>query len=155
MAKRSETVNEAIGASSMNKFLQNFLCLIGLIFLFLSSVWANSFYPLDSAKKKTQFTHLLKNLRCLVCQNQDLADSNADLAKDLRNQIYHLVKEGKSDSEITEYLRIRYGDYILFNPPVKAVTYLLWFGPVLFLLLGFLIFWRTCFVPKTRIGKST
>lgn len=125
------------------KIVYLFLC-----FLFLSVSHANSIYPLDSAKKEAQFNHLLKDLRCLVCQNQDLADSNADLAKDLRLQVYQLVKEGKSDSEITEYLTSRYGDFILFKPPVKGATLLLWFGPFLFLLLGILIFWRTCFKFK-------
>lgn len=117
------------------------------LFVFLSTtpLWANSLYPLDSARQEAQFNHLLKDLRCLVCQNQDLADSNADLAKDLRAQVYRLVKEGKSDSEISDYMTSRYGDFILFKPPVKAVTYLLWFGPALFLVLGFIIFWRTCF----------
>ncbi|MDR3501527.1 MAG: cytochrome c-type biogenesis protein CcmH [Legionella sp.] len=113
-----------------------------------TSVWANGMYPLDSAKKEAQFNHLLKDLRCLVCQNQDLADSNADLAKDLKGRVYQLVKEGKSDSEITDYLSARYGDFILFKPPVKAITYLLWFGPAFFLILGFLIFWRACFAKK-------
>ena len=118
----------------------------GLALLMLMPLaFANSIYPLDSVKKEAQFNHLLKDLRCLVCQNQDLADSNAELAKDLRLQVYQLVKEGKSDSEISDYLTSRYGDFILFKPPVKAVTLLLWFGPFLFLLLGFLIFWRTCF----------
>jgi cytochrome c-type biogenesis protein CcmH len=118
----------------------------GLIILLLTSLsFANSIYPLDSAKKEAQFNHLLKDLRCLVCQNQDLADSNAELAKDLRLQVYQLVKEGKTDTEISDYLTSRYGDFILFKPPVKAVTLLLWFGPFLFLLLGFFIFWRTCF----------
>lgn len=121
-------------------------CLGLLIVLFISSVsFANSVYPLDSAKKEAQFEHLLKDLRCLVCQNQDLADSNAELAKDLRQQVYQLVKDGKTDTEITEFLTSRYGDFILFKPPVKAVTLLLWFGPFLFLVLGLIIFWRTCF----------
>ena len=120
--------------------------ILGLImFLFSPLISANTAFPLDSPKKEAQFNHLLKDLRCLVCQNQDLADSNAELAKDLRLQVYQLVKEGKSDSEINDYLTSRYGDFILFNPPVKAVTFLLWFGPFLFLLAGFLIFWRTCF----------
>jgi cytochrome c-type biogenesis protein CcmH len=105
---------------------------------------------LDSAQKEAQFQHLLKDLRCLVCQNQDLADSNADLAKDLRAQVYQMVKEGKSDTEISDFLTARYGDFILFNPPVKAVTFLLWFGPILFLLLGFIIFWRTCFAVRKK-----
>ncbi len=106
---------------------------------------ANSLYPLASLKQEAQFHHLLKELRCLVCQNQDLADSNAELAKDLRQQVYVLVKEGKSDSEVMQYLTDRYGDFILFKPPVKSITFLLWFGPLLFFLVGLLIFWRGCF----------
>lgn len=118
-------------------------CLVWLFFIPLS--YANTFYPLESPQKEAQFNHLLKNLRCLVCQNQDLADSNADLAKDLRLQVYQLVQQGKTDTEINDYLTARYGDFILFKPPMKAITWLLWFGPFLFLLLGILIFWRTCF----------
>lgn len=121
--------------------------LLGLVFLSFSH--ANSLYPLNTPQKEAQFEHLLKNLRCLVCQNQDLADSNADLAKDLRLQVYNLVKEGKSDTEITDYLTTRYGDFVLFKPPVKALTFLLWFGPFLFLILGVVIFWRTCFKRVT------
>lgn len=116
------------------------ICCLGA----LSASYANSSYPLDSLQKEAQFNHLLKDLRCLVCQNQDLADSNASLAQDLRLQVYELVKEGKSDTEISDYLTARYGDFILFKPPVKGITMLLWFGPFLFLLLGFIIFWRTC-----------
>lgn len=116
-----------------------------LLFMLCCTLQANSAYPLDSVKKEAQFAHLLKDLRCLVCQNQDLADSNATLAKDLRQQVYELVKSGKTDTEINQYLTERYGDFILFKPPVKSITYVLWFGPALFLLLGFFIFWRTCF----------
>jgi cytochrome c-type biogenesis protein CcmH len=107
-------------------------------------VFANGMYPLPTKKQDAQFQHLLKELRCLVCQNQDLADSNAGLAKDLRDQVYQMVKDGESDSDIIRYLTSRYGDFILFNPPVKGITALLWYGPMLFLLLGFFIFWRTC-----------
>lgn len=131
----------------MNKLLIRLIFWLFLIFLGLPT-WASSAYPLDSVKKETQFKHLLKDLRCLVCQNQDLADSDADLAKDLRAQVYQMVKEGKSDCEISDYLTARYGDFILFKPPVKSITLLLWFGPILFLLLGFVIFWRTCFATK-------
>ncbi len=117
-----------------------------LIILLLShtNAFANTFYPFDNPKQEAQFNHLLRELRCLVCQNQDLADSNASLAKDLRDEVYQLVKSNKSDSEITNYLTDRYGDFILFKPPVKAVTALLWFGPALFMVLGLLIFWCTC-----------
>lgn len=122
----------------MRSLLAVFLCLSSL------SSFANSLYPLATAKQDAQFSYLLKELRCLVCQNQDLADSNADLAKDLREQVYRLVKEGKTDGEIINYLTARYGDFILFKPPVKPLTAMLWFGPALFLLLGLIIFWHTC-----------
>lgn len=119
-----------------------------ILFLLLSlshiTGFTNSLYPLDTPKQDAQFSHLLRELRCLVCQNQDLADSNAGLAKDLRDDVYKLVKDGKSDDEIVNYLTARYGDFILFKPPVKAITAMLWFGPALFLLLGLVIFWRTC-----------
>lgn len=105
-------------------------------------------YPLSNETQKTRFHHLLKELRCLVCQNQDLADSNASLAKDLRGQVYDMLKEGKSDREIRAYLTTRYGDFILFEPPVKSLTLLLWLGPALFLLFGLLIFWRICFKAR-------
>lgn len=120
----------------------------GAFFLFMLLIqgtgFTNTLYPLDTPRQDAQFSHLLRELRCLVCQNQDLADSNAGLAKDLRDEVYLLVKNGKTDDEIVHYLTARYGDFILFKPPVKAVTALLWFGPALFLILGLLIFWRTC-----------
>lgn len=122
--------------------LRNF-CMLFLGLLFAGLSHANSMYPLSSIKQEAQFNHLLKELRCLVCQNQDLADSNAQLAKDLRLQVYQLVQDGKSDTEIYNYLTSRYGDFILFKPPVKAVTWLLWFGPFVFLMLGVFIFWRS------------
>jgi cytochrome c-type biogenesis protein CcmH len=100
-------------------------------------------YPFEKPKQAAQFTYMLKELRCLVCQNQDLADSNADLARDLRDEVYRLVNEGHSDAEIKAYLTQRYGDFILFKPPMKSVTALLWFGPALFLVLGFLILGRS------------
>lgn len=103
---------------------------------------AQALYPLDSAKKTAQFEGLLRELRCLVCQNQDLADSHAPLAKDLRDEVYRLVESGKSDDEIIVYLTSRYGDFILFKPPVKSITYVLWGAPVLFLLIGLVLFWR-------------
>jgi len=115
-----------------------------MLFTSMSLAFANSLYPLATAKQDAQFASLLKELRCLVCQNQNLVDSNAPLAKDLRDQVYDLVKEGKSDGEIVNYLTARYGDFILFKPPVKPLTAILWFGPALFLLLGLIIFWRTC-----------
>jgi cytochrome c-type biogenesis protein CcmH len=75
-------------------------------------------------------------LRCLVCQNQTIADSHADLALDLRNQIVELIKQGKSDDEIMEFMTARYGDFVLYRPPMKTTTMLLWFGPLFLVLVG-------------------
>jgi cytochrome c-type biogenesis protein CcmH len=85
---------------------------------------------------------LSKELRCLVCQNETLADSRADLAEDLRVQIREQMKAGKSDKEIVAYLTARYGKFILYNPPIDPTTYLLWFGPFVLLLLGLLLLFR-------------
>lgn len=114
-----------------------------------SFCYASTLYPFDNPKQTAQFKHLLYDLRCPVCQNQDLADSNAGLAKDLRNEVYQLVSAGKTDDEIIRYLTARYGDFILFKPPVKAVTLLLWFGPLLFIMGGLLVFYLTCVRRKS------
>lgn len=85
---------------------------------------------------------LAEELRCLVCQNQTLADSNAPLAEDLRNQIRERMREGNSDAQVVEYLVARYGDFVLYRPPLKATTVLLWFGPLLLLAAGFAVLLR-------------
>lgn len=85
---------------------------------------------------------LSRELRCLVCQNETLADSRADLAVDLRNQIREQMKAGKSDKEIVAYLTDRYGKFVLYRPPVDPTTYLLWFGPFVLLLGGLLLLFR-------------
>jgi cytochrome c-type biogenesis protein CcmH len=79
---------------------------------------------------------LAENLRCLVCQNESLASSHAELAEDLRREVREQMKKGLSDKEITEYLVNRYGDFVLYDPPMKSYTLLLWFGPFALLLVG-------------------
>ena len=85
---------------------------------------------------------LSKELRCLVCQNETLADSRADLAVDLRGQIREQMQAGKTDKEIIAYLTQRYGKFILYNPPIDPTTYLLWFGPFVLLLAGLAVLFR-------------
>lgn len=138
---------------SINKFF------IAVIAFFVISgispvLLANNLYPLPTKSKDIQFENLLKELRCLVCQNQDLADSNASLAKDLRGQVYNMVKSGKADTEIIDYLTKRYGDFILFAPPVKGLTFMLWFGPLLFLVLGLSICFYSLRNLKVKKVKS-
>lgn len=78
-------------------------------------------------------------LRCLVCQNQTIADSNADLAVDLRNQVREMLKRGDTPQQINDYMTARYGDFVLYKPPVRSSTALLWYGPAVLLVLGVLI----------------
>jgi cytochrome c-type biogenesis protein CcmH len=91
----------------------------------------------DPAVEK-RLMDLAEELRCLVCQNQSLADSNADLAVDLRNEVRSQIQAGKSDAEIRAWLTQRYGDFVLYRPPVKATTILLWVGPFVLLVGGLL-----------------
>jgi cytochrome c-type biogenesis protein CcmH len=90
----------------------------------------------DSPEQRERFQALTEELRCLVCQNQSLADSDADLAQDMRREVLKLMKAGHSDDEIRAFLVERYGDFVLYNPPVEPSTWLLWFGPGLLVLVG-------------------
>jgi cytochrome c-type biogenesis protein CcmH len=85
---------------------------------------------------------LATELRCLVCQNQTIADSNADLAVDLRRQIREQLKQGKSEQDVLDFMVQRYGDFVLYRPPLKASTVLLWTGPFLLLALGMVLLFR-------------
>jgi cytochrome c-type biogenesis protein CcmH len=85
---------------------------------------------------EARMTHITSELRCLVCQNQTIATSEADLAVDLRRQTRELLKQGKSDREVIDYMTARYGDFVLYRPPLRATTLLLWFGPGLMLVVG-------------------
>ncbi len=105
-----------------------------LLLLPLSLLARIESHQFDSPDQEALYIQLTKELRCLVCQNQNLADSNADLAKDLREKSYEMVKAGKTHDEITEYMIARYGDFVLYRPPVNTSTYLLWLGPFVFLL---------------------
>ena len=90
----------------------------------------------DDPVIEQRMVNLAADLRCLVCQNESLAGSHADLAEDLRREIRGQMKAGKNDKEVIEYLTTRYGDFVLYRPPFKPVTYLLWLGPALFLCIG-------------------
>ena len=109
---------------------------------FAGATLAKDAQPNEDPQIEQRMKHLTEQLRCLVCQNETLADSRADLAEDLRKQIREQIKAGKSDQEIIAFLTERYGDFVLYNPPVKMTTYLLWFGPFVFLGGGTVILYR-------------
>ena len=85
---------------------------------------------------EARMVRITSELRCLVCQNQTIADSNAGLAVDLRRETREMLRQGKSDAEIVDYMTARYGDFVLYRPPLRAKTALLWFGPALLVLVG-------------------
>ncbi|MBK8278539.1 MAG: cytochrome c-type biogenesis protein CcmH [Nitrospira sp.] len=112
------------------------IALIGLLFL-SGPVWAGEARPLaDDPASEARLKHLAVELRCLVCQNQTLADSNAPLAEDLRREVREMIAKNMSDQEIIEFLTARYGDFVLYRPPLKASTTLLWVGPFLLVIVG-------------------
>ena len=111
-----------------------------LLLLFLLMISINS-HAVDSRqlsdpKQQESYETLTKELRCLVCQNQTIADSNAELAGDLRRQVYEMLQQGKTEQEIIRFMTDRYGDFVLYKPPFAGKTSLLWIAPVLFLLMG-------------------
>jgi len=91
---------------------------------------------LDDAVLEARARDISKGLRCLVCQNQSIDDSNADLARDLRVLVRELLSAGESDAQVIAFITARYGDYVLLEPPLKPSTYVLWYGPAAFLLFG-------------------
>jgi len=109
--------------------------------------------PEDPVANK-RAVQLAEQLRCLVCQNQSLADSNAELALDLRRQIREQIAQGRSNDEIVDFMVSRYGDFVLYRPPLKASTWLLWFGPPLVLLVGFVVLMRTVRERRKRIERE-
>lgn len=97
--------------------------------------------PFKNDAQRQRFQNLTSQLRCMVCQNEDLNDSNADLARDMRKQIFEMMQQGKTDAEIKQYLVDRYSDFVLYKPPLKPSTWLLWFGPAAILLAGAAAAW--------------
>lgn len=120
------------------------LTLLLVLMLVLPSSWAREAAPVaEDPEIERRMIHLSEDLRCLVCQNESLAGSRADFANDLRREIREQMKDNKSDKEIIDFLVARYGDFVLYRPPVKSTTVLLWFGPFIFLAAGavFLVFY--------------
>jgi len=116
--------------------------IVAFCFFLASGCFAAEAEPLiDDPLVEARFQALAEELRCLVCQNQNLADSHAGLAIDLKTQLREMIVAGRSDREIIDYMVQRYGDFVLYRPPLKATTWLLWGGPfVLFVgALGFLL----------------
>ncbi|MFI8739495.1 cytochrome c-type biogenesis protein [Stutzerimonas zhaodongensis] len=109
------------------------LCLLG------SASAAIDAYEFKNEAERERYRTLVEELRCPKCQNQNIADSNAPIAMDLRREIYRMLEEGQSNEQIVDYLVARYGDFVLYKPPVNAKTLVLWYGPIVLLVIGFAV----------------
>ena len=121
---------------------KTFIIIISICLIHLFSNNSYTVEPeevLENQKQELRARNISKNIRCMVCQNQSIDESNAPLAKDLRILIRNKIKDGKKDKEIYKFLTDRYGDFILLKPPIKLITIALWFLPFVFVLIGFLI----------------
>jgi cytochrome c-type biogenesis protein CcmH len=126
----------------LKRSLFTLVIVCGLLFSSSGFALAKEAQPNEDPKIEQRMKTLTEQLRCLVCQNETLADSRADLAEDLRKQIREQIRAGKTDQEIIAFLTERYGDFVLYNPPVKKTTYLLWFGPFVLLIVGTGVLYR-------------
>jgi cytochrome c-type biogenesis protein CcmH len=119
------------------------LATVVLFGLSLPSLAAIESLEFATAGEESRYQNMIGQLRCLVCQNQNLADSNADLAKDLRAKTYQMIRSGASDTEIVDFMVTRYGDFVLYRPPLRGRTILLWGAPLIFLLIALTVFFYT------------
>jgi cytochrome c-type biogenesis protein CcmH len=116
--------------------------------------WAGEAVPVgEDPAIEARMVNLATDLRCLVCQNESLAGSHAELAEDLRREIREQMKKGKSDKEVVTYLTDRYGDFVLYRPPFRSYTLLLWLGPLLFLAIGGVVWYLT--LRRRRAVQAT
>ncbi|MFW1677710.1 cytochrome c-type biogenesis protein [Pontibacter sp. JAM-7] len=108
-------------------------------------------YEFKDQADRERFNTLVYELRCPKCQNQNLADSNSPIAADLRREIHRMLEEGNNDAEIIDFMVARYGDFVLYRPPINHVTYVLWYGPFGLLLLGVIVI---LLLPKLQRKRS-
>lgn len=128
--------------------------LLAICVLAGSAAWARvEVHTFDSPEQEARYDKLIAELRCLVCQNQNLADSNAELAVDMRRKTYEMVRQDKSEKEIAAFMVDRYGEFVLYRPPLTSNTLLLWTGPFIILLIGVSLLIRT--IRRRRAEQVT
>ncbi len=125
-----------------------------LLIFVLSAQAAIVAFKFTDPAKEARFRKFGEELRCLVCQNESLADSNAELALDLRRVLYKMIQNNASDEEIVSFMVDRYGDFVLYKPPVKPTTWLLWFGPFALVVFGLIILLRVILNTRKQVDSS-
>ena len=130
-----------------------YLFVVLLIMSFSAHAGSIEAYTFDNKEQEKTYKSLIEDLRCLVCQNQNIAESNAELAKDMRRKTHEMVIQGKTEKEISEFMVTRYGDFVLYRPPFEPMTWLLWFGPLIIFLIGLIFVVR--FMKSQNAGVQT
>ena len=128
--------------------------LAGLLAASTAGAFTLEEFKFEDPAQGAAFREMIEEIRCLVCQNESLAGSQAELAQDLREEIYRMFREGKSRDEIVDFLVARYGDFVLYDPPLKPSTYVLWFGPFLLIAIGSFFLLRTLVRKKQSTDKE-
>jgi len=124
----------------MRKLTSVFIAFLTAVFFALPAAYAvEDKYDFDSPQQRENFLQLTAELRCPMCQNQNIADSDAMIAHDMRRKVYSLLKQGKSEQEVIDYMKARYGDFVHYKPPVTLATLWLWLGPVFFILIALIV----------------
>lgn len=123
--------------------MKNIIIVLSLFFLLdLSAYAAVEIKQFKTPEHEQRYKKLINEFRCVVCQNQNIADSNAGLAKDLRKKVYKMISAGQSDKEIMEFMVTRYGDFVLYRPLFNSSTFLLWIGPFIIFIMGLFVLIR-------------
>lgn len=130
-----------------------YLFVVLLVMSFSVNAGSIEAYSFDNKEQEKVYQSLIEDLRCLVCQNQNIAESNAELAKDMRRKTHEMVIQGKSEKEISAFMVTRYGDFVLYRPPFEPMTWLLWFGPFIIFLIGLVFVVR--FMKSQNAGAQT
>jgi len=129
-----------------------FLCLVGLV----PTAYAVKieFHEFENKQQERLYLQLIAELRCVKCQNQNLAESNAELASDMREKAYEIIRKGGTRQAVVKYMTDRYGDFVLYKPPFKKNTLLLWIGPPVFLLLSLFLLFKLIRNQKNEVVES-
>lgn len=143
---------------SLRSLLMSMVVFAGFIFWVQSSEAQVDVYEFESVEQEQRFRQLSNEFRCPMCQNANLSSSPGGVAADLRREIYRMILEGQTDADIEQFMLSRYGDFVLYRPRLTLQTILLWFGPLLFLLMGGWVAWniiRRSAVPDTEPGTAS